>query len=555
MMSRLIGILLLVLAVVGLGALFVWEGETAVFAKTPHTPIATTYYVCECDAEADGNCVNGNNANDGMSPATPWLTFETARSQFSSLAAGDAILFCQGGAFAASTASDRWVNGNCTAATPCTVADYTPPWASGDEARPILWRTVVAHGFALEDGGNAEHEEGYVFRNLDMRCVGCDGNGFFLYNDIDDVLIENVSIDGFTIGVHAAGSNPCSSDPDCDGENERLTVRNATIINNERQGHLGGNNGLLIEDSYFENNGSGTVFDHNIYVSHADDMVIRGNELYRSSLNGSGNCGGVPLVGHGVINNLLIEDNLIREDIGKAEQGCWGIAIDAGYSGTAEQFTNVVIRNNRVENVGNLAIGVSSCIDCVIENNVIVHEQAYGVTGIGVPDRAPGVGDAVTTNVTVRNNSISIGSSGTGISVVNEGNSHQIVSNAIRYSGSSNSWRCLRATLPAASYEAIDYNICGFGSGSWAEGFTTLADWQNQGWGIHSQAIDPGFLSNSILIAATESAAMVDAGDPTLSAPTSINGIIRDGSPDAGAYELGVGLTPRLYLPIIVAAK
>lgn len=184
-----------------------------------------------------------------------------------------------------------------------------------------------------------------------MRCVGCNSNGFFLYNDIDDVLIENVSLDGFSIGVHAASSNPCSNDPDCDGLNERLTVRKATIVNSSAQGHLGGSNELLIEDSYFENNGDGTAYDHNIYVSHADDMVIRGNELYRSSLNESGSCGGTSLVGHGVMDNLLIENNLVREDIGKAEQGCWGIAIDSGYD-SAEQFANLVIRGNRVENVG-----------------------------------------------------------------------------------------------------------------------------------------------------------------------------------------------------------
>ncbi len=526
--------------------------RTAVFANVPHVPSATTYYVCKCDTGADADCVNGNDANAGDSASAPWRTFEEARIQFGSLAAGDAILFCQGGAFVAANTNDRWVNTNCTAANPCAVADYTPPWASGDENRPIIWRTVVADGFALEDGGDAEHEEGYIFRNLDLRCVGCNRNGFFLYNDIDDVLIENVRIDGFSIGVHAAGSNPCNSnDPACDGLNERLTVRNATIINNESQGHLGGNNGLLIEDSYFENNGSGTIFDHNIYVSNADDMVIRGNELYRSSLNGSGNCGGVPLVGHGVMDNLLIEDNLIREDIGKAEQGCWGIAIDAGY-GSAEQFTNVVIRGNRVENVGNTAIGVSSCIDCVIENNVIVHEQAFGVTGIAVPDRAPGAGDATTTNVTIRNNSLSISSSGRGISVTDEGSSHQIVSNAIRYSGSNSGWDCLRATLASASYEAIDYNVCGFSSGSWAEGYAALSDWQGQGWGQHSQTADPGFLSNSILMAAVESAAMVDAGHPTLSAPTSINDIVRDGNPDAGAYEFVTGITPRVYLPAVV---
>lgn len=111
----------------------------------------------------------------------------------------------------------------------------------------------------------------------------------------------------------------------------------------------------------------------------------------------------------------------------------------------------------------------------------------------------------------------------------------------------------MRATLPAGSYEAIDYNVCGFSSGSWAEGAATLADWQAQGWGQNSQAADPGFISNTNLMAAAETAAMVDSGHPTLSSPTSINGVLRDSSPDAGAYEFNANLTPRIYLPVVVA--
>ena len=125
--------------VLGLMILFLFVSglKTAVFANVPHVPTATTYYVCECDNEADGDCVNGNDGNVGDAIIAPWRTFEQARIQFGNLAAGDAILFCQGGAFAASNTNDRWVNYNCTTATPCTVADYTPPWASGDENRPI----------------------------------------------------------------------------------------------------------------------------------------------------------------------------------------------------------------------------------------------------------------------------------------------------------------------------------------------------------------------------------------------------------------------------------
>jgi hypothetical protein len=530
------------LLVVGL-TLVGWHLRT--YARDLYRPDAVTYYVCDCTAGADANCIPGDDGNGGTDPGEPWRTYETARSQFGGLAAGDAIRFCRGGAFTLDQAGSAWVNGNCTAANPCTVGDYAPPWGSGDENRPILRRVTDSYGFSLADSGYATREEGYVFENLDLRCAACDtGNGFFLFNDVDDVLIDNVRMDGFGIGVHLAGSNECdSSDPTCNGISERLTVRRATIVNSGGQGFLGGGDGLVIEDSYFESNGGGTMFDHNIYISSGNDVRISGNELYRSSLDGEGQCRGVSLVGHGVITDLIIENNFVHEDVGLAGQGCWGVAIDPAYGG-AERFEDVVIRGNRVVNVGNVAIGVGACVDCLIENNVVIHYQDFGVNAIAVPDRDPGSGDAETTNVTVRNNSILVSSGGRGIRVYEEGTSHQIVSNAIQYTGDSSSWQCLQTDLPASRYEAIDYNVCGFEHGDWAVGADDLAAWQALGWGVHSQATVPGFTGDYDLTPVAENAAIVDAAHPTLSSPTDRNGTVRDAQPDVGAYEF----VPRLSL-------
>ena len=67
------------------------------YAVNLKTPDAATYYVCECAAGADEDCIPGDDANSGSSPTEPWRTYEMARSQFNSLAAGDAIRFCRGG--------------------------------------------------------------------------------------------------------------------------------------------------------------------------------------------------------------------------------------------------------------------------------------------------------------------------------------------------------------------------------------------------------------------------------------------------------------------------
>jgi hypothetical protein len=539
------------LIVTGIGLVTAVTLLTIFFQTSEAAPTATTTYVCDCQPGADADCNAGSDANSGTSPAAPWQTYEKARTQFSSLPAGDEIRFCRGGAFDLGSSSGQWVNANCSAASPCVVADYAPPWASGDEPRPLLWRNSSGYAFDLADGGDANADGGYIFQNLDLRCPACTAGGwaFFLYNDVNDVLIDNVRMDGFDIGVHLAGANTCAAgDGACNGRNDRITIRSAAILNSLSQGILGGGDDILIENSYFENNGDGSMFDHNIYVSSGSRITIRNNELYRSSLDGGGSCGGTSLVGHGVMTDLLIEGNYVHEDVGQANQGCWGIAITPAYS-TAEQFSSVTIRGNRVENVGNVAIGTASCQNCTIENNVLIQNQGFGMTAVSVPAQTPQAGDAISANLIVRNNSIWT-NTGTGIQL-NEGSGHTMVSNAIQAVSSNAGWNCLDATMAAGSYDVIDYNVCDFSAGGWANGVGDLAAWQAQGWGENSIAAAPGFVSGSDLRPGAETAVIVDAGHPTLSSATEIGGNGRDALPDVGAYEW-LGAWEQTYLPLVV---
>ena len=517
---------------------------------------AQQYYVCACDTGADTDCQAGDDAANGTI-TEPWRSYEKARIEFSSLSPGGATRFCRGGAWDV-IAGTRWVNQSCEAGNSCVVGDYTAPWGSGDEARPIIQRLDSTHGFALEDGGDAEHEEGYVFENLDLRGSGTEsGWGFFLYNDIDDVLIRNLSITDFAIGVHLAGSNACNGgDPECDGRNERITLLGSTIRDNSAQGWLGASSGSQILYNHFENNGSTAIFDHNIYVSgsgggQTHGIRVVGNQLYRSALDAGGVCRGVSLVVHGEHDDLRIEGNEIWEDVGLAGGGCWGIAVDNGY-GSAEGFTNVVIAGNTVRNVGNLAIGVGACAGCTIENNVIIHDQDFGITAIAAPDRPLDPGDLPQDDIVVRNNSIWIGpnSGGTAISVRDMGDDHVIVSNAIHYAGTSSSFNCLRVDLPLGSYQEIDHNICHFPNATgaeWSDGHGTNPDpltaWQGaSGFGGSSQLADPGFADPAgfDLSAMTAFSAMIDNGHTTLSSPSELHGLPRDAMPDVGAYEWSI---------------
>ena len=147
--------------------------------------------------------------------------------------------------------------------------------------------------------------------------------------------------------------------------------------------------------------------------------------------------------------------------------------------------------------MGNVAIGTASCQNCTIENNVLMQNQGFGMTGMAVPAQLPGTGDAISANLIVRNNSIWT-NTGTGIAL-NEGSGHTIVSNAIQSVGSSSGWNCLDATMPAGNYDVIDYNVCGFSAGEWANTVGDLAAWPALGWGANSIADVPGFVSGDDL--------------------------------------------------------
>ena len=423
----------------------------------PITATATDYYYCDCKDGASKQCVAGKDSNTGLSKLLPRRSIANANGTFNNFKGGDSIKFCQGGAFSTDK-KHRWVNNNCSASEICTVTDYTTKSNNNSLPPPIITQTVAKSLFALEDGGNADHEEGYSFSHLDLRCTACStrGSGFFLYNDIDHVTISDIKIDGFDLGIYLAGSNTPNSGSD--GTLDHINLNKLRIINSRRQGILGGANNLIITNSSFENNGRGNIYDHNIYISKGNNIVIKGNDLYRSSLDSEGNCRGVSLVAHGNINNLFIEDNIIREDIGKAKPGCWGIAVDTGYS-KPESFTNITIKGNKIINVGNLSIGIAACDTCVFENNNIYQLQPFISTAIKAPNRPRGNDDQPLNKVMVKNNNIYMRSPGTGIILGEEGTEHVVTGNTIQHTRG-NKFTCLKLNLKASAYTVVDNNTC-----------------------------------------------------------------------------------------------
>jgi len=505
----------------------------------------SVHYVCDCGAGADADCVPGDDANDGSDAMHAQQSYDAARMAFGALAAGDTVALCRGGAFTAA-GGNRWVNMSCRADTPCIVRPYDAPWASGDEAKPVIRLDGDGRVFAFEDGGDPDHDEGYALLDLDLEGSG-QGWAVFVYNDADDITMCGLVLNNFSIGVHVGGSNAPVGGAS-DGRNARIVLRNSRVTNNEGQGWLGGCDGCAVEGSQFDNNGFGrAVFNHNIYFSGSDTgattgMRAVGNDLYRSAVI-DGTCQGVSLVVHGEHDGMLIEGNRVHEDVGAAGPGCWGIAVDTGYS-EAEGFRDLTIRGNTVLNVGNTGIGIDACEDCVIENNVVVNEQDFGSTAIAVPDRDRDAADLLMTRVTVRNNSIYTTSRGTGIRVEGEGAGHVVVSNAIYYAGAA-SFACFGLGLAQSSYGVVDNNVCVGPTASgfeWVQGMGDLAAWQGaSSFDVSSAEVDPAFSSTTgpsyDLRPSDVSSPCVGGGHLTESSTTDITGAMRDSEPDVGAYE------------------
>jgi hypothetical protein len=338
-----------------------------------------TYYVCN----------TGNDENTGLSESSPFRSYEKAMSMFATISGGDSVLFCRGGQFPVSKAK-AINNMSCSISSPCILGDYGDSTAD----KPLITVSDASKPIWFADGGTKTPDAGYIVKNLSLVSTTGQAPGVFLYRGVNNILLDNLHIQGFKLGIQIADSSV-----------HTVTLSNSVILNSVGQGILGACNDCIIENNHFENNGK-NLFHHNIYLSSNDgiakNVTVRGNTLYKAAMQ-DGKCSGVSLVAHGKFEGITIENNLIKEDIGAVKGGCYGISVDPGY-GYEEYFKDVVIRGNTLLNVGGNAIGCASCDGALIENNTIIDEGSVLVHGISVPVRTE---DSVKSkNITIRNNKI-----------------------------------------------------------------------------------------------------------------------------------------------------
>jgi len=435
-----------------------YAAASSTCAGMPLRSTGTTYYFCDCQAGAQAGCIAGNDANPGTSPTAPKRTAGAANTAFGSLAAGDTVAFCRGGAW--STAGLRWRNGNCRAGTgltnpantsTCDIRDYTPSW--GGVAKPMI--SVTGGNFAQFSPGPTQ---GVRILNLDLRTAS-NGWGVWLYSGtFSDFFICNNDFDGFGIAWNLQGAI------------SRVTYQGNRVTNSGQDAFLGAASDLTIDSNYFSGNGSTNALDHTIYISEQEPVVtstnlrILNNEIHSG---GAPNCLGSIIVVHGPWQGGNIENNYINGRAG-AGGGCWGIGLAAGYS-AQEYFRDFTIRRNWVVGGGNANIFVGEAPRAVIENNVVVANQpGFGITA---PGWASSAEDDVSTTQTIRNNTIYFPAGTTtgsvGIAVGYEGAGHVVANNSVTFAGTGAT--CFSTPLASGAYAFVGNNACS--GGSWGTGY------------------------------------------------------------------------------------
>jgi hypothetical protein len=520
--------------------LIVSLGLMAAAASVCTAASATAYYVSDCQAGAASGCVAGNDSNNGTSAATAWRTTAKLQSAFNAGKPGDQFLLAKGGAWSAVGMTMFNVNGgnpSAMYANPMIIDSYTASW--GSAAKPILNTSSGISAFDFTNSGAPDANGGYTIRNLSLRGAGAGDVGVRLFNGVQNVVMENLTIDGFNAGVACGGVADQASNPSV------ITVRNSTFTNNRAVGiGMWGCPNVLVEGNTLDNNGfTRPGLDHPMYISGnsyggvTSGVTIRNNKLTNNAFS-TGYCRAAVIVGHDVAADWVIENNTIYQAPGTAYPTCWGIQLSPGNGGYTEGMDRLVIRGNTIANVGNTGIEIAACRTCTIENNVLVWENTTDAIGIHYHVAAT-TPTYTGTALTVRNNSVYLAKTNDtsrGVVVNDQGTNHTVVSNLVFFGTGSVAAACFESNLGTAAFTAWGNNLCfgaPFGKG-----------------GAGDVSADPKFaatpaLANNYSMALASGSPAINAGNLTLSSTKDRLSVSRN-TPDIGAFEWTSGTADTL---------
>lgn len=485
----------------------------------PLSASAIDYHLSDCQPGADAACQRGDDAWDGLAPTHQGGTRGPKRTWAGVkglVKKGNRFLFAQGGAW--DNAGMSIYAAGSVAGDSVTWDAYLPSWCVNACRNRQPWLRETRPGVNLFnfDDGNYLQDGGYVVRNLKLDGGGTGARGILFEKNVDDVLLERLTITNFAYyGIHSS-QNPESRSVNR-WSNDRITLRDSALSANRRAGWIGGGTQLVIENVSSDRDArDGSQWDHPIYLSDIRGGVVRGLRITNPTPQpATGKCGGSAVTLHGVVTDLVFENIQIVGSQAGATPHCYGFDVSQGYWDSVKQtedanhpngesMRHVTIRGVRIANVGYIGIGVRSCQHCVIENNEIVWTTATapGVHGINTfGGNAPKGLDVLNEAITIRNNSVYFGTphvvvqQPVGLAFSNEGANHAVTNNIVVFGpGSGRYARCHdMGDLTLAHFRAWDHNLCHRADGPavYSKQFATLAQAQAAGWDVHGLAADP----------------------------------------------------------------
>jgi parallel beta-helix repeat protein len=233
---------------------------------------------------------------------------------------------------------------------------------SGTLSSPIVFQ-ANGTGAIINSAGNSSGDN--------VNIEGTD------YNIVDGFRVTNAGRTGIRV-VNSKG----------------VIVRNNVITNSGKWGIL---TGFAVEVQILNNQTSGSVGEHGIYVSNstdpADNPVIRGNHSFGNSFNGIQINGDCYLGGDGIIQGAVLENNVIHDN------GYKGFSLISMHDSVVQ---NNLIYDNGTRNAGAGGIHLADEPGCndnsddnVIVNNTVKEPR---ITGIRI---SQGSGNILFNNISI----------------------------------------------------------------------------------------------------------------------------------------------------------
>lgn len=468
---------------------------------------AVDYYACDCGPNAQAGCSptgQGDNANAGTSPSAPKQNFSAAFA--SGRAAGDRLLYCQGGDFAAAQMVGI-VNTNVTPTAPLTIGSYVASWG-GAGVKPILRSTagnIIQIGYGGGDSGF--NDGGYVIEDIDFDGGGRSA-GVNYCIEVYNTVVRNITIRNNTIRRCGTGLYPGAFNESDPSPNTYVKITGNHIHSNWNTGGLfGACRWCLIEGNTFERNGIKGGQAHHIYFGdNGSKAEIRNNTFTGSGAfdnwndpqpgvdTGNGQCRGGNVTIHGRWSDLHIIGNKFNNT--DFDGVCAGIKVNTGYGGgRLETFDNVVVDGNEVIG-GVVGIGISAAHNPLVQNNVLV---GISIQGINVADSAVEAGETADFGGTYLNNSLYFTDSTSNPTCLNLSQNHgagtgvTVRGNLCRFAAGAGVKTCF-ATGALSNFTDFSRNSCSNASGGtfrWSSAYATLAAAQAAGFDTNGQDGDP----------------------------------------------------------------